>query len=420
MTAKKGKPQSMNFLFRYRWWLLAGITGIVALVIITLWVINPRLTRYVESNAFLAEMDKQTSKGLHFTGNYRPFHRTGLLSVKSEDFQAEAGRKAIASLTAHEIAAVFNPWGIFLRRWQIDSIRIKSGVVNTQVYQPKPENKPAKPWYFIFLPDRVYLKEVVCETAKVTWQFRNQEGGFYHTVLRITPYGRDFEYDVKGGVMKMALMPDLKLIHSHFLITKEWLTVEELHLAEGENGDITIEAKAGLKKDTSTEGQVHFYKLAVAPWMPSAWNTSFEGIASGEIYWKAKDRSPKTSSGYGSLNIRNAHITETPFLNELAALTKKETLRSLRLDSCSLAVEWNFPRIEIKDIDIEAKGIFRIHGQITLKGKTLAGKIQFGVTSEYLEWLPKADEIFTGKSGSYFLTTVRFSGELDNPQQDLS
>ncbi|MEO8206415.1 MAG: hypothetical protein ABI615_09560 [Chthoniobacterales bacterium] len=410
----------MKVLFRYALWLLAGAVGFFVAGGIALWLLHARLTHYVESASFRQKMDKSTSKGLHFTGQYGPFRRTGLFSVASESFKAGKGEKALESLSAHIIAAEFNPWGIFLRRWQIDSIHIESGEVQTQIYEPKPEKKSPKPWYSIFLPDHVYLKEVVCDTAKVTWQFRDEEGGFYKTRLRITPHGRDFEYDASGGKMKMALMPDLSLIHMHMLITKEWLTLYKLHLAQGEEGNIEIEAKAGLKDDAQTEGRVHFYNLPVGPWIPSSWKASFEGITSGEVSWKSKNRKLQSSSGYGTLNIRGGHVTGVPLLEEMAALTKKESLKSLHLDSCSLNVKWDYPHIEIKDIDIEAKGIFRIHGQITLEGRTLIGRIQFGAVPEYLEWLPKAEEVFTSKGGGYLLTTVRFSGTADNPQQDLS
>ena len=67
------------------------------------------------------------------------------------------------SLDAHGIKARFNPWGVFLRRWQLDEIHIEGGEVGIQVYEPKPEPSPAKPWYHVFLPQRVYLKRVESE-----------------------------------------------------------------------------------------------------------------------------------------------------------------------------------------------------------------------------------------------------------------
>jgi hypothetical protein len=35
-----------------------------------------------------------------------------------------SGYKAIVSLDAYKITGTFNPWGVLLRRWEIDDIRV--------------------------------------------------------------------------------------------------------------------------------------------------------------------------------------------------------------------------------------------------------------------------------------------------------
>ena len=157
-------------------------------------IVNPRLTRYVESDAFRAELEKATAKGLHFpAGRYAPIRRTGFLTAASDGFRAQGGRKAMTAMDAHGITATFNPLGVFLRRWQLNEVHIQSGEVGIQTYEPKPEPSPPKPWYHVFLPNRVYLQRVWAEPADVTWRFRNEKGGFFGTRLLITPHGRDFD-----------------------------------------------------------------------------------------------------------------------------------------------------------------------------------------------------------------------------------
>jgi hypothetical protein len=129
-------------------------------------LVNPRLTRYVESDAFRAEMEKETAKGLHFpAGTYSPIRRTGFLSVESEGFRAENGRKALATLDAHRTTARFNPLGVFLRRWQLDQVHMDGREVGIQTHEPKPEPAPTKSWYHVFLPQRVYLGKVWSGTS---------------------------------------------------------------------------------------------------------------------------------------------------------------------------------------------------------------------------------------------------------------
>ncbi|MEY2504091.1 MAG: hypothetical protein QOG27_371, partial [Verrucomicrobiota bacterium] len=194
---------------RQGWWKGLVVPGIIAALLGTsIALFNPRLTRYVESEAFRAELEKQTAKGLHFsTGRFAPIRRTGFLSAASARFQALDGKKALTAMDARGIAVRFNPLGMFLRRWQLDEVQVAGGEVAIQVYEPEPEPAPSKPWYHVFLPNRVYLQRVWSEPADVTCQFRKEKGGFFGTRLLITPHGRDFEYQATGGTMKGALIP---------------------------------------------------------------------------------------------------------------------------------------------------------------------------------------------------------------------
>jgi hypothetical protein len=386
-------------------------------------LLNPRLTRYLESDAFRAELEKQTAKGLHFpVGTYTPIRRTGLLSAASDSFRAEEGRKALTSIDAHGITARFNPLGVFLRRWQLDEVHIDSGEVGIQTYEPKPEPSPSKPWYHVFLPDRVYLRKVWSEPADVTWRFRGEKGGFFGTRLLITPHGRDFEYQATGGTMKGALIPDLPLRHTHLLISKTLLTLYTLDLAPGPESDgfIQAEGRAGTREDKSVNFKVKFGMLPVREWLPASWHEHVSGLAAGNVHWSGKNPKLETSQVQGSLRIEAGRVRRLPFLEKLSSITGKKSMEELELSECSADVDWNSPKSEIKNIAIEDKGKFRVEGSLSLREKSLGGAIQLGLAREYLEWLPHAEEVFPKEKAGYLWTTVHLSGTIDKPEQDLS
>src|SRR4030088_3051980 len=104
--------------------ILALIIGLLlavgALSAIALGWLNPILTRYIESDAFRAELEKETAKGLHFpSGHYEPIHRVDTWSAESAGFRANDGEKALKSMEAHGITAKFNPLAVFRRLWQL-------------------------------------------------------------------------------------------------------------------------------------------------------------------------------------------------------------------------------------------------------------------------------------------------------------
>jgi hypothetical protein len=385
--------------------------------------VNPRLTRYVESDAFRTELEKQTAKGLHFPAStYAPIRRTGFFSAASDSFRAADGRKALTAIQARGIMARFNPLGIFLRRWQLDEVHIEGGEVGIQTYEPVPEPSPHKPWYHVFLPDRVYLQKVWSEPSDVTWRFRDERGGFFATRLLITPHGRDFEYRASGGMMKAALIPDLPLRHTHLLITKTLLTLYTLDLAPAQKSDgfIHAEGTAGTRDDKSINFKMEFAKVPVSEWLPASWRDHVSGVAAGKAHWTGPSPKVETSQVRGSLQIEDGRVRRLPFLEKLSAITGKKAIETLELSECSAEVEWNSPTMEIKNIAIEDKGKFRIEGALSVREKSLNGAIQLGVAPAYLEWLPQRSEVFPNEKAGYLWTTVHLSGTTDRPGQDLS
>jgi hypothetical protein len=403
--------------------ILAAGVACLLLLVIALALLNPVLTRYVEGGKFAAAMDMETAKGLHFeSGHYAAIRRTGFATAADDAFEGTGGRKAIVSMSTRGITAKFNPWGIFLRRWQLDDVHIDSGDVEIHTYEPKPEPIPSKPWYAVFLPDRVYLKQVVCDTANVTWQLRGKKSGFFATRLLVTPHGRDFEYRAEGGTMKMALMPDLYLRGTHLLITKQLLTLYNLDLAPDEKsaGSIHLTGHAGLKEDKSVDAEMTFAEIPVAAWLPESWRGHVAGIASGDAHWSGGDTKVETSSGTGTFRLEHGRVSGLPLLQKLASITGKKSLETLEPGECAFRIEWNYPKLAFKEIAIEERGKFRIEGALSIDHHALGGEIRLGMAPEYLAWLPDAGEVFTRGDGDYWWVTVHLSGTIEKPQQDLS
>jgi hypothetical protein len=406
--------------------ILATAIGIFFLLVIAACVavfFSPLLTRYVESDAFLVAMEEETAKGLHFPrSRYAPIRRTGALTAQSNGFEANNGQKAMKSLDVHLITAKFDPWGVFLRQWRLDGVHVQSGDVEIQIYEAHPESVRPKPWFAIFLPNRVYLEKIESEQANITWRFRGERAGFFGTQLLITPNGRDFEYVATGGRLKMTPVPDLQLRRTHILITKTLLTLYDLDLASDSGSDESIRAEghAGLSQNKSIDVKANFKSVPIRQWLPAEWNGRLKGSAFGDIHWTGEDPKLESSSGEGSLHIDNGRVDDVPLLNKLAELAQKKSFQRLDLNECSLGFAWRYPEIDIKDITIEEKGKFRIEGEISIKRRLLRGTIKLGLTREYLDWLPNPEEIFRRRSSGYLWTDVHLSGTIDEPRQDLS
>lgn len=151
---------------------------------------SPLVTHYLESESFRRAMEDETAKGLHFPQSlYAPIRRTSAFTAHSESFEARDGKKAMKSLDGRGITATFDPLGVFVRQWRFTDVRVQSGDVEIQIYKANPEAVAPKPWFAIFLPNRVYLKNIESEQANIIWQFRGERAGFFGTHLLITLTG---------------------------------------------------------------------------------------------------------------------------------------------------------------------------------------------------------------------------------------
>ncbi len=385
---------------------------------------NATLTRYVEGEEFRGALGAETATGLHLIGGkYEPIHRTGLQSATSGGFEGSGGQKTIKSISVHNISARFNALGIFRRRWELNEILIGPGEVTLQTYEPKPEEvKPARPWYSFLLPNSVYLTRIVAEPANILLPITKGTAGIFRTKLVITPSYHDFEYDGTGGVMKISPLPELRLDNTHLLVTKTLFTLHNLDLSAGSDakGSIHLSGTAGLKDDKSFKVRMSFVEVAVAWWLPAGLRSHVEGFASGGASLSSSNGKLEGSIGTSSIKFSDARVSGIPLLNQIATLTGKESARTLRFSRCSADVEWMQPRGVLKNIEIEDTGKLRIEGSVSLDGRRVEGAIRLGTTAEYLQWLPKAEEVFTQKRGSYLWTTVHLEGTPGRIRQDLS
>jgi hypothetical protein len=405
------------------WVAAIGVLFLIAAAVGTAVFYSPLLTHYVESNAFRAAMEDETAKGLHFPlTSYAPIQRTSAFTAQSESFEARNGMKAMKSLDGRGITATFDPLGVFLRQWRFTDVRVQSGDVEIQIYKANPEAVARKPWFAIFLPNRVYLKKIEAQQANITWQFRGERAGFFGTHLLITPHGPDFEYVATRGKLKMALLSDLDLRRAHLLITKSLLTIYDIDLASDlDSGEsIHSQASAGIGKDKSVDFKANFDQVPIRSWLPAGWKGHLAGTASGDLHWGGKDPKLESSYGEGSLRVSNGRIEDLPVLEKLAELAQKKSFEHLELDDCSLSFGWKYPRIDISNIAIEQRGKFRIEGEISIERRRLRGLIKLGLTREYLDWLPNPEEVFSRKESGYLWTNVRLFGTIDDPGQDLS
>jgi hypothetical protein len=410
-----------------RLWISSGIFLVIVLIFGFI-ILNERITTWIHSDGFRDMLNRETSKGLKLHGQYSSLIRVGLLGMHADSFDGTNGYKTLVSLHTNEISGTFNPLGIALRRWELDSIHIKSGSVMLQKTEVKPgtdQSSSSMPWWGLFWPYRIHLADVKVEDANILWQLRGKESGIYDTFLEITPNGRDFEYDARGGAFKTPITPPLEVRHAHVLIRKPKLCCSELLLGDDAahpEQQMRVEGDAGLREDRSIKLKIDLASLNVSPWMPEKLRAHVIGHASGHFEYASSGTGLETAVGHGNITIANGILRGLAPVRQYITITGSPDPGDLALKVCHADLRWQEGAMTVENIKLECEGVFRLEGTITIaKDQTLNGNIELGLTDSYLHWLPTARQtIFTRDDGPYHFTTIHFSGTAQKAEQDLS
>ena len=412
---------------RLRRLLLGGLILVVLLVVA--FVGNSALTSVVEGDKFRAMLEKETAKGMHFeTARYAPITRVGLFGMRADSGEGDKGLKTLESLKGEHVTGAFNPLGVFLKRWQLQFLHFEHGVVRIQKTEGTPDQQPppGPPWYLFFWPDHVYLKEVTCDHADVIFKLKEQDSGIHDTYLEITPNGRDFEYDAKGGTFTTPDTPTLNVEHIHLLVRKPRMTCPTLILGDDPahpEQQVRVTGFANLQQDRSIQIAADFDSLNLAPWLPGKLKSGVSGKFSGHVDYKSTGTGLETATAQGRIAVADGKLLSgLKALRTYIAATKSPDPGDVPLDVCQTDVTLDQGAVSLENIQAGSKGIFRVSGSIRMaRDKALSGELELGLTEPYLRWLPSLEkDVFTGRDGAYYTTTIHISGTSEKPQQDLS
>jgi hypothetical protein len=214
-------------------------------------------------------------------------------------------------------------------------------------------------------------------------------------------------------------MPEVAVQQVHLLITKKLFTLYRLDLESGK-GSIHGEGTTATSGEKHADFNFNWNDLPVREWLPRSWTANVTGAATGKLHWTGNDYKLAAANIIGAIKVQGGRISDLKFLDTIAAVTKHNDLARLELDECRSNFRWREGDCELRELELEQTGKFRIEGTVSISERSLGGTLKIGVAKKYLDWLPDPEEVFSRKSGGYLWTTMHLSGTLNSPKQDLS
>lgn len=217
-----------------------------------------------------------------------------------------------------------------------------------------------------------------------------------------------------------AQFPETRITSFKLYYAKPSLRIDEGHLALGKRGAIEVNGELKFEQNASLDLLLKFAHCPITPFLNEQSRNKLDGEFAGDAHLQKLMGKAETLSASGNVSSEMATVKNVAVLEKAAAFTGKAELNPLQLDEVRGNYRLEERRLAVSDFHAESHRVLRIDGKFTYEDAEINGTFQLGVAPEIAAKFPGArEEVFTRAEGDYVWTTVKISGPLDHPTDDL-
>lgn len=389
-----------------RKWAL-GLGTLLGLVVIGYFVVAAVVDHFLNDGGLARALGKKTGVILKADAGYLPLFWRGL-TVRSDGLLVRGKRpEGLQEMQAQNIRAACSLRGLWQRKFVIqrltaDHLEAAFGKAAAQELKPLlPREPELQPPEDTPSPFKLVISETIIRQLDLFWGDKPEAiGGIRGALVKFYPDGSDLNALATDGT--------LELRSAHFAIGKEedMTATGFFDFLEGGGGGMQVKLQAT--------------KVPAEPFLKGFWKGKFAGQFDGETQLEKKFEPGAKASAKGSLKFLEAELHDVPTLDKVAALTRHPQFAHLKLEELSGRYEWTGSRLKVTELRVEAKKLIRVEGSLTIADEQIDGDLQIGATADVLDAIPGAREkVFTHAHDGYFWTSLKLSGPLKHPHEDL-
>jgi hypothetical protein len=383
------------------------------------WGVPRYAAPWIQSEGFRQMLSRQVSQSIKVEGEFTPFQSKGW-TVRTDSFESE-GRpgEAIGRLRAYTGTGVFNPWAIFWRVWQIDTLHAQRGYFELRWpddSQKKPLIKKPAPWYAFLMPTRFFCKEIFCDNAEVLFPFADKTGRLYNLVLRAEMIKQDFLYKSKEGDFEFALLPPMKVDNLEVFVDRYKAELRNIQLRESNGpGKLAIfGGRIGMRTDKSIRGDIQAENLDFSRILPPTVKGHINGRLTGKIRWDTDETGQNTTSG-GTVILSEVTADGWPFLDDLRRVLQNPAFESLHISKAECTYRLGGKLFAADSAEIDVPGMFRVKGSALYDWNTHRAGVDVTIRDWNLAaFLPSSMQV---RQAAPATATLHWSGPLDKPDE---
>lgn len=409
---------------RYAIWAAAIF---LLLVIAGALFLNHFLARLVETEKLRTLISGKTGKELGGSAGFLRLTAQGF-NVESPGMLVTASPpRALRELRANHLSASLSLLELWRGKFRIEELSARhvqaaygdeaARLVNRSEFS-SPEMVPPLQTE---TPLSVDIRKVSIARADLFWQDPKKDGGQIHDVeVTCFPDGKNLVVHGKGGLFHQAKWPETRVANFKLYYAKPALRIDESQLALGERGTIDVRGEFKFEENASLDVQMKFEHCPIAPFLAKNNGDKIDGSFVGDAHLQKMVGNTESLSASGKITVEKAVVKNIAALEKAASFTGKQQLSPLHLDEVRGDYRWESQKLVVRDFRAEANHILCVRGTFNYKEGEVDGNFELGVAPDIVAKFPGArQEVFTREEKDYLWTSVKVSGPLDHPNDDL-
>ena len=421
---RPSRQQSAHAPNRWKRLALWAVPTIFVLLIVGYFVGKAAIDSYLRSDSFRKFVAQKAGVTLRAECEIAPLQFTGV-NIFTEGVKAQGGKDApFATLALDQLRAEISLRRFFEKVWQVEQVEVQRLDLNIagpradlpEAPPPSPAaSAPANPsggW----LPNRVEIASAMIRDTNFAWD----GGALRHATVTAVPDGAAWKITGQGGKVEQNGLPALDVQALALRYQAPSLFVNNAEFRQGGVG--SVKATGEINFEERLDLQVAVKDVNLTPFLSEDWRVRLKGQLSGDL--NVRSALPLPAAGpaiSGSLSLSRSELTALPVLDKIALFTGTQQFRRLTLSRASADFRQDGPKLHVTKFLAESEGLIRIEGDFIVENSKIDGTFQVGVTPTSLAFIPGSREkVFIESRAGYVWTSMRLTGPLNNPNEDLT
>jgi hypothetical protein len=409
------------------WW-VRGIVFLLVLAIGGAAVGYGLIRSYLHSDAFRVLMSKQVSKSIDAVGEFAPLRWDGL-AARTGSFEA-SGEGPLRDIRASDVRTEISLDGFRDGYWLLNGTSVRhlavtyaarSGDAKPRVVNETPkvaDVETKRRW----LPSELRFDTVDVDNLAATVLLDDGELRLKDHRVRVRGVegNHAIDLEVHGGTVQTPLdwLPELRLheIKARYRDGVVFLTDADFRVFK--NGRLT----AAGEWDEATSHyaiQGNLDGIDCGDLLNEDWSRRLTGHVMGDFKVADSGGGPEAS---GTMEIRNGVLTALPLLDSLSAYADTQRFRMMTLHEARSDWKWHDGNFMLTNLRLVSEGLAHVEGTLAIgKNGELDGHFRLGLAPGTLSRIPGAETVVFQRGENQLLwTTLRITGTIDDPREDLS